>query len=263
MMSMPLTDLSSEAGELVRAATQEQILVRVVGSTAIHLHCEHGAAAIERLRQGGGKDIDLIVRGADRTRLRKLIEDHGYEIDHDLLVAMEGKRFSFAHPETSVELDVFVDRMEFCHTLDVSRRMELHPLTIAVEDMLLAKLQVHDLTRSDLLDIVALLAVHPVGEGPEAHDAETIDSGYLARLLARDWGFHHTATANLARVAHALTSTEQPMLDAELDACAAARVERLCSAIDAADKSRGWRLRARIGERVQWWEDVDEREDTY
>jgi hypothetical protein len=37
----------------------------------------------------------------------------------------------------------------------------------------------------------------------------------------------------------------------------------LREAIDAARKSRTWRLRARVGERMQWWEDVDDRRDTY
>ena len=41
------------------------------------------------------------------------------------------------------------------------------------------------------------------------------------------------------------------------------RVDRLQDAIATRRKSRGWRLRDRIGERVQWWQDVDEREATY
>jgi hypothetical protein len=38
---------------------------------------------------------------------------------------------------------------------------------------------------------------------------------------------------------------------------------KLREAIDETQKSRGWRMRARVGERMQWWEDVSEREDTY
>jgi hypothetical protein len=39
--------------------------------------------------------------------------------------------------------------------------------------------------------------VFPVA-GELAATGEAIDAGYVAGLLARDWGFHHTATANLA-----------------------------------------------------------------
>jgi len=254
-----LPELSREASELLAEARNEQITVRVVGSTAIHLHCAPAAAAMERA-QRSGKDIDLIVRGGDRKRLRELIERRGYEIDRNLLVAMEGARFSFAHPSSAIELDVFVDRMEFCHTIDLTRRFELHPHTIPVEDLLLAKLQVHDFTRNDLLDAIVLLGTHPVLLGPS--EAEEIDAGYIARLLARDWGFHHTVTANLVLVEETLAAAKAP-LEPELSATAAERARLLTQAIENAEKSRGWRLRARIGERMQWWEDVDERVNTY
>jgi hypothetical protein len=40
-------------------------------------------------------------------------------------------------------------------------------------------------------------------------------------------------------------------------------VAALLEAIEAAPKSLKWRARARVGERVQWWQDVDERAVTY
>jgi len=41
------------------------------------------------------------------------------------------------------------------------------------------------------------------------------------------------------------------------------RIPAPLAAVEAAPKTLGWRLRARVGERVQWWQDVDEREATY
>src|SRR5204863_459031 len=41
------------------------------------------------------------------------------------------------------------------------------------------------------------------------------------------------------------------------------RAVKLREAIDGTQKSRGWRMRARVGERMQWWDDVSDREDTY
>lgn len=254
-----LPELSREATELLAEAHSQQLMVRVVGSTGIHLHCAPAAQAMEHA-QRSGKDIDLIVRGGDRKRLRELIERRGYLIDRDLLVAMEGTRYSFAHPASAIELDVFVDRMEFCHTIDLTRRFELHPQTIPVEDLLLAKLQVHDFTRNDLLDAIVLLGTHPVLAG--AGGPEEIDGSYIAALLARDWGFHHTVTANLTRVQETLAAGQAP-LEAQLVEAATARALVLARMIEDAEKSRGWRLRARVGERMQWWEDVDERVATY
>jgi hypothetical protein len=253
--------LTRTARDLVAAAEGVDVVVRVVGSTAIHLHCEAAAQAHERV-QRRGKDIDLVVRSRDRKRLRALLERDGYVVDQDLLVAMEGMRFCFTHPTTGIELDVFVDRMEFSHTLDLSRRLELDACAVPLEDLLLQKLQVHDLTRNDLLDAVVLLGTHPVAS--ESDDRELIDAGYVAGLLAHDWGLHHTAVANLERIVRALHGAEGDALGGpQLVAPALTGAELLRAAIDGAAKSRGWRLRARIGERMQWWEDVDEREGAY
>jgi len=51
-------------------------------------------------------------------------------------------------------------------------------------------------------------------------DDETINSAYIATLLRADWGFWRTAQGT----------------------------------IDAAPKSLRWRTRARVGERVRWYE---------
>lgn len=250
--------LASEAEALVDLAAAEGIPIRVVGSVGIHLHCALAARAIERTERAC-KDIDVVVRGGDRKGLRALLEARGYECDRDVLVASEGTRFTFVHAESGVSLDVFVDKMEFSHTIDLSRRLEMHTRTIPIEDLLLQKLQVHDFTRNDLLDAIALLSTHPVAAA--ADDPEQIDAGYVAGLLSRDWGFHRTALENLARIDQGLAEDGE---GATPDAGQTReRVAALRDAISAEPKSRGWRLRARVGERMQWWNDVDDPHGAY
>jgi hypothetical protein len=86
-----------------------------------------------------------------------------------------------------------------------------------------------------------------------------IDGKHIAGLLARDWGFHHTATRNLRRIA-AGTVVD---LGIEQNARVQVGAERLLELIDAEPKSMAWRMRDKIGERKQWWQDVDEKEATY
>jgi hypothetical protein len=85
---------------------------------------------------------------------------------------------------------------------------------------------------------------------------EAIDPAYVAGLLARDWGFHHTATANLVAL------RDDPAGNGTA-ATVRGRADALLGAIEAAPKSVRWRARARVGERMQWWQDVDEREAVY
>ena len=242
-----------EAVALVAEAAARGQVLRLVGSTGIRLHCPPAAAALDRLGRPA-KDIDLVCRHEDRKGLRRLLEDRGWRVDRDLLVAMEGRRYAFSHPERGLELDVFVDRMEFCHTIELRDRLAARELTVPVEDLLLQKLQIVRQTVTDRMDAAALLATHPVGESGDP--GEAIDPAYVAGLLARDWGFHHTATANLAALRDEVAGNGSA-------ATVRGRVDTLLGAIEAAPKSVRWRARARVGERMQWWQDVDEREAVY
>jgi hypothetical protein len=239
---------------LVAGSTAAGMTVRIVGSTGIRLHCAQASATMDAVERPA-KDIDIVVRHGDRGALRDWLEQRGWVVDRDLLVAMEGERYAFHHPEAGLDLDVFVDKLEFCHTIQLDGRWEHHATTLSIEDLLLQKLQVHDITESDVLDAAIVLATHDVA--PDEGDGEVIDCAYVAGLLARDWGFHRDATANLDRVrdaAGALADGAQRVQD---------RAVKLRAAIDDKDKSRGWRMRARVGDRMQWWDDVSEREDTY
>ncbi|MGH3421981.1 MAG: hypothetical protein ACRDOD_20590, partial [Streptosporangiaceae bacterium] len=233
------------------------VTLRVVGSAGIRLHCDRAGPVMDRLGRPA-KDIDFVVPQRHRKGMRRLLEGRGYVADRDLLIAMEGTRYSFAHRENGTEIDVFVERLNFCHPIELAGRLDKHPLTIPAEELLLSKLQIVQMTTTDLIDASVLLATHPVhGTGP---DPEAVDPGHIARLLARDWGFHHTATANLARVADHAAAID---LGAELSSAVQLGTGQLLAAIEAEPKGLAWRMRDKVGERKQWWQDVDDREATY
>ena len=250
--------LQGEAIEIVTGAGLAGVTLRVVGSGGIRLHCAGPGEAMDRLGRPA-KDIDFIVPKEDRKGMRRYLESRGYIVDRDLLVAMEGMRYSFAHPENKIEIDVFVERLEFNHTIEVRDRLDKHRLTIPLEELLLQKLQIVSLSVTDILDLGVLLGTHPVV--PEAGGAEEIDGRHIATLLAKDWGFHHTSVRNLQRVREA--AGQACDLGEEVNVSIVDRVDLLLGVIDGQSKSRAWRLRAKVGERMQWWEDVDEREATY
>jgi hypothetical protein len=248
------TLIQEEAMALVDGSTAAGLTVRIVGSTGIRLHCPEASATMDAVERPA-KDIDLVVRHGDRGKLREWLEDRGWMVDRDVLVAMEGARYAFHHPGAGLDLDVFVEKLEFCHTIPLDGRWERHATTIPIEDLLLQKLQVHDITAADVLDAVIVLATHDVA--PDEGHHEVIDCAYVAGMLARDWGFHRDATTNLERIQQAAATVGDQARRVE------ERALKLRQAIDETQKSRGWRMRARVGDRMQWWDDVSEREDTY
>ena len=190
-------EITAQAAGIVAGAEKAGVTLRVLGSAGIRLHCAAPGPLMDALDRPA-KDIDLLVPEKQRKPMRRYLESLGYITDRDLLIAMEGTRYCFRHPDGGAELDVFVERLNFCHPVEVKSRLHLHQVTLPIEELLLAKLQIVELTTTDVMDLGVILATHDIGPGG---NPEVIDAGHLAGLFARDWGFHHTATKNLRRVA--------------------------------------------------------------
>lgn len=237
--------LVAEAVRLVSGAGKNGLVLRTLGSVGVKMHCVSASADLES-RGRSPKDIDFVTRKKDRKAVRTFLEDEGYEADRDMLVAMEGTRYLFRHPD-GLDVDLWVDVLDFCHRHDVSERMGSGP-SLPIEDLLLSKLQIVELTENDRQDLSAILGTHEVGA---SGDPEVIDAAYVAETLASDWGFWRTVTGNLEAV--------KPDQTADV----IARIERLERTIEEAPKSLKWRARAAVGERAQWWSDVDVPRDTY
>lgn len=222
-------------------------MLRALGSVGVRLHCPSSLDEMVS-RDRSPKDIDLLTRKRDRRELRRFFESEGYQADRDMLVAMEGTRYLFHHRDRGIDVDVWVDVLDLCHTLDVSHRLGSGP-TLSIEDLLLSKLQIVELTPGDLDDLACILTTHDLGEPVD--DPEVIDVAYLASVLGNDWGFWRTATENLRKLAGHLRPEDR------------SRVTNLLHHLDASPKSLRWKLRSRIGDRVQWWQEVDIPRDTY
>ncbi len=259
-MTAAWEQLQSEAVSIVAEAGRAGVTLRVVGSAGIRLHCPGPGPVMDRLGRPA-KDIDFVVPQQHRKGMRRFLESRGYKADRDLLIAMEGTRYSFTHAQHGTDIDVFVERLAFCHTIEVRDRLNVHPVTIPLEELLLQKVQIIEMTTTDVIDVGVLLATHEVAD--RGGDNEAIDAGRIARLLARDWGFHHTATRNLRRVCDEAGDSGGGGLGQDANDRVRGRAGQLLGAIDAEPKNLAWRVRDRIGERKQWWQDVDDKEATY
>jgi hypothetical protein len=114
-------------------------------------------------------------------------------------------------------------------------------------------MQIFEINQKDLVDIVALLIDHDVAD----HDDDAINATYLAKLAAEDWGLYRTLQGNHERARVMVKEMAVPQ-DTILQ-----RLDALWDRIESASKSLKWKLRARVGDRMSWYELPEEVRQPY
>lgn len=241
---------------LVDQARDAGIELRILGSLAYRLHCPANIALFDEMKRDL-TDIDFAASGRQRKDVRTFLERLGYVIDQDLLVTTEGARFAFTEPQTGMIVDVFFDELNFCHPIPLRDRLSLDYPTITPTDLLLEKMQIVEINPKDIKDSIVLLLEHPLDSG----ETETVDGGYIADLLSADWGFYYTVIQNLDRLRRELASASG--LTAPQAGLVRERIDSLADLVESTPKSRKWKLRARVGTRVKWYQEVAEKSETY
>jgi hypothetical protein len=237
---LPSNDQLTEARAILASAAGRGLTLRLMGGIGILARCP--SAARPPLARAYG-DIDFFGRSADSSALIALFAELGYTPERRFN-SIHGHRRLLFKAADGEHRDVLLDEFEMCHKLDLGDRLELHPESLPLADLLLTKLQVVEANAKDLTDALALLVDHRVGEDPEV-----IDAGYVARLCAADWGLYRTVTASVDRVA-----TYADQLDLDARDVVRPRLAALTSRIEQEPKTRRWKMRARVGERVRWYE---------
>jgi hypothetical protein len=255
---MPVAHLEyvDRALALVEQAKERGLELRILGSLAYRLHCPANLALFEQM-QRDLTDVDLTARSDQRRAIRDFLLGLGYQVDQDIVVATEGKRYFFTDPGSGMGVDVFFDELFFCHAIPLKDRLGLDYPTISLADLLLEKMQIVEINPKDIKDSLVLLLEHPLDSGAR----EGIDAAYVAKLLGADWGFYYTVTRNLEKLRHHVA--DYGALDAAQWEVVNVRITELETLIEEEPKTRGWKLRARIGPRVKWYQEVAEKSATF
>ncbi len=243
--------LEAEVSRVVGAAEGAGATMRVLGSIGVALHCPDAKGLLPSFERTYA-DIDFAAYRREAREVGAALAGLGYREDREVFITSEGRRAIFDHQATGIHLDVFYDELEFCHRIPLAGRLAADRPTIPLAELLLSKLQIVKLNEKDVVDTALLLLDHELG----ATDDDTIDLGRIARLCADEWGLWRTLTMNLEKVRSLATS--YPQLDGAQRARVLEASVELKRAIDAQPKPLAWRVRDRVGDRRQWWTDVDE-----
>jgi hypothetical protein len=243
-------DAMAEAMDLISAAGEQGITVRLLGGMAVRVLCPD----FPPRPSAGLQDIDLASVTSSRKALQNFLIAQGHQPDKNFNALYGHKQMYFVSALSGRPIDVLIDKLCMCHELEFSGRITRMPYTLDPVDVLLSKLQIVKLNEKDVRDIVYLLSGYPVRDGTAAG---TISLELFRPVVADDWGWWRTVTMNLDKVSGLVT--DKPELvppGATYDP--AAQAATLLAAANDVPKSRRWKLRARIGERVRWYQDPEE-----
>jgi hypothetical protein len=185
-------------------------------------------------------------------------EERGFLGDPRFNLLHGDRQMYFTTADGTTSVDVIMDKLNMCHVLDFSDRIDRMPDTLDVTDLLLTKLQIVELNEKDVHDLFHLLSAFEVRPGDEPG---TIGLDRIGRLVAGDWGWWRTVTMNLDKLIQLVGADHGDHADLLPEARRfepAEQARSIRTACDEVPKTMKWKLRAKVGDRVQWYEVPEE-----
>src|SRR2546426_1191697 len=264
-------DFLRAARAIVDAAQAQGTSLRILGSLGIYAHSLHVPESISVLHRVGRisegtplfTDLDLMGYGSQGRSISRVFESLGFRPDDMINGFFGDRRLVYYEGQNRFHVDIFLDRLEFSHDVLFGKkpgngRLELDSPTISLTDMVLEKLQIHQIGRKDLVDLIVLFLGHDVKPSTDG-DRETINAGHIANLLADDWVFWYASKQNLMKSRQLLGNF---VAEGKVPTDFAAPVEKPIAKIDAAlrsvPKGRHWEKRAKVGTAKPWFREVEE-----
>jgi hypothetical protein len=239
-----------EAVRVVAAGAEKGVTLRIIGALAFHQHCPQFSWIQAKLNRVY-TDIDFAGYGSQNKKIRELFVALGYNEDLEInAFHADAGRLIFNHPEKRLHVDVFMDRLDFCHPIPWKGRLEVDTLTIPLAELLLEKMQIVKINEKDIIDTIMLLREHEVSNDDDDH----INGERVADLCAGEWGLWRTTSMNLEKVVGFLPHYDLPGGDRAIVIERVAVLKRL---IDDYPKGTKWKLRARVGDKKKWYREID------
>jgi len=252
-------EASNEAKRILEHADSKGVLLRLVGALAICLrsletrkHCHLFLEGRISDQEKPFTDIDLVGYGTQEKKIRNVLEQLGYRSKGGF-ADIEFGRLVYEDQRKGLVVDVFLDTLNMCHTIDFRGRLESHKLTASPADLLLTKTQIVNITEKDVKDSLCLLLDHEIS----VDDQAGLNCKHIAETLAKDWGFYYTVTTNLKKLKTEFSSIYSGKISPAETQDLHGKIDKIISAIEHEQKTMGWKVRARIGPKKKWYEEVE------
>ena len=235
------SDALEAATQIIDTAEAKGVRLRLLGGLAFKKLC---ASSRDPRYFRENKDIDLMGRREDSRVIMKVLEDLGYKPRELFNKLNMGQRLIYYDMTNRRRVDLFLDEFVMCHKFNFKESILAGTYTLPITQLLMTKLQVVEKTDKEYKDMVVAFRDFDVTSGPDG-----IRGDEIAELCSKDWGIYTTFRKTLEAVI-----AKAPELAGEDADLVRSRVQKLMAMMEAAPKSFGWRMRARVGERTKWYD---------
>jgi hypothetical protein len=238
-------DAFDESVAVVRDANAQGIPLKLLGGQAVRLLCP-----LFPHRARNDQDMDFACVSSAKKQVIEFFGTRGFLGDARFNLLHGDRQMYFTTADGATSVDVIMDKLNMCHVLEFRDRIDRMPDTLDVTDLLLTKLQIVELNPKDVHDLLHLLSAYEVRDGDEPG---TIGKDRIGSLVRDDWGWWRTVTMNLDKVAQLADGEHRDLLPEARthDPGEQARALRACC--DDVSKSLKWKVRAKVGDRIEWY----------
>ena len=248
---MEQQEFLDNAFQIIDQGQKQDAVLRLLGSVAFYIHCPaYGSFQSKANRYF--TDLDFAAYFKHYAAIQNIFEKLGFQEDREAAVVYTRHRLVLDNMKSSLHVDIFFDKLDFCHPIPSANRLEVDSPTIPLAELLLEKMQIVRLNEKDIIDTLMLVREHPINYS----DSQTINARRIADLCAHSWGLWRTITMNLRKISE--FSEKYNWLDSEDREVIQDRIKELLDIINNQPKSTAWKLRNQIGDRVKWYTEVHE-----
>jgi hypothetical protein len=244
---LPPEELSQIATDLIEQGHRHGVELRLFGGLGCWLKSPHTRAQFDS-RFSRDRDIDLFTPRCGLFELNTFPHRCGF--DRTEVESHKGGsvlRLTSRVRGEAVEADIFVGRLNFSHGLNFGLEVLREGITFPFPELLIAKLQIHELTAADPPDLVMMTAEYDYG-----HDrGNGEDLSRAAEYCGRDYGLSLNVLSNIDKVEEWLESQHLPT---GLATSSRLTLEKLRSLVKAARKTLRWKARSILGQRLSWYD---------
>lgn len=237
------SEIFLEAERILHFAKESKIVLRLLGGVGVWFVAP-SASKVGYARSYN--DIDFVGLRKESQKIERLFVELGYK-PREMFNKLNGDaRLMFTDEKSGRRIDIFLDKFVMCHKLDLKDRLHLSERSLPPADLLLTKLQIIEINKKDILDVVALLVDVPISDKHSEIQKERIVS-----FTSSDWGIYKTISQNLDKAELLLPELGLPENEMQQ---IREKLSQLRKMIEGSPKSLAWKMRAKVGEKVKWYD---------